>query len=112
MPRLVSFGFRNGVPQGFDVVDARGLKNPYNQLGMKHLDGRDALVRQWLVNGGPGFLDLSNQVVNSVLHGRDVAVGCYGGVHRSVAVVEDAVATLRAMGKHVEAFHRELDVKA
>jgi UPF0042 nucleotide-binding protein len=93
-----SFGFKNGVPHDADIVfDARCIPNPYYENALKHLTGNDQAVIDFLLlseDFNKMFEDI-NAFVKSWLpkyqkDGRSyltVAVGCTGGQHRSVALV-------------------------
>jgi RNase adapter protein RapZ len=94
-----SFAFKRGIPVHADYVfDARMLPNPHYEAELKALTGKDAPVAAWL-----GQFDEVNrfaQDIQAFLHRwlpyleRDhrsyvtVAVGCTGGQHRSVYLVE------------------------
>ena len=96
--RLVSFGFKRGIPTDVDtVLDVRGMPNPYYREELRPLPGTDRSVQQHVFS--PESLELyeqMRQLVRSLAFlaesgGRSnysVAVGCTGGQHRSVAVVE------------------------
>lgn len=96
--RLVSFGFKRGIPTDVDtVLDVRGMPNPYYVDELRPLAGTDAGVQRHVFS--PESLELYNQMrllVRSLAYlaesgGRSnysVAVGCTGGQHRSVAVIE------------------------
>jgi UPF0042 nucleotide-binding protein len=94
-----SFGFRQGIPGDADFVfDVRTLPNPYWEPALTALDGRDAAVRRFLETS-PAVDVLFNDLVR-FLEARipeyeranrgylTVAVGCTGGQHRSVYLVE------------------------
>jgi len=93
-----SFGFKNGVPHDADIVfDARCIPNPYYENALKHLTGNDQAVIDFLMlseDFNKMYEDI-NAFVKSWLpkyqkDGRSyltVAVGCTGGQHRSVALI-------------------------
>lgn len=96
---LVSFGFKHGLPLDFNLVfDVRFLPNPYFEPSLTHLDGRDPEVAKFVL--GPDGLELTRQV-ESLLRftlpqfqkeGKlyvTICVGCTGGQHRSVTIVEE-----------------------
>ncbi|MCC6212919.1 MAG: RNase adapter RapZ [Burkholderiales bacterium] len=94
-----SFAFRDGIPLDADwVVDARMLPNPHYQPGLAPLTGRDAPVIAFLEgeNLVRAFLDdlrafLARWLPEMKRDSRSyltVAVGCTGGRHRSVYLVE------------------------
>lgn len=94
-----SFAFKNGVPRDADLVfDVRCLPNPHYDPMLRPLTGRDQPVAQWL----SGFDDVCAMIddIESFIrkwlprYTEDtrsyltVAIGCTGGKHRSVYVVE------------------------
>ena len=96
---FVSFGYKLGLPRGADLVfDVRFLPNPFFVEGLKDRDGRDPEVRRFIEmsNGTEEFLEklenfLSDLIPKYAGEARGyltVAIGCTGGRHRSVAVVE------------------------
>jgi len=96
---LVSFGYKHGIPYDADLVfDVRFLPNPHFVEGLKSLDGRDPAVREFVM-GHPQsrqLLDRLQELLRLLLplYQREgkayltVAIGCTGGRHRSVALVE------------------------
>ena len=96
---LVSFGFKHGLPLEFNLVfDVRFLPNPYFDRSLTHLDGRDPEVARFVL--GPDGRELVDQIDRllrfSLPHFQregklyvTICVGCTGGRHRSVAVVEE-----------------------
>lgn len=103
---LVSFGFRNGMPQDADLVfDVRFLPNPHYEASLREFDGRDPRVRTYVFRGGEAeaFLVHTEGLLRFLLpryhregkHLVSVAVGCTGGKHRSVAIAEALAERLR-----------------
>jgi RNase adapter protein RapZ len=97
---LVSFGFKHGLPVEFNLVfDVRFLPNPYFEASLTHRDGRDPEVARFVLGGGDGMLlvDHVERLLRFALpHFQNegklyvtIAVGCTGGRHRSVAVIEE-----------------------
>lgn len=97
---ITSFGFKHGHPPDADIVlDARMLANPNFTPRLKPLDGRDPSVRDFVFGDADArtFLDKAADIIDFVVGaygGKDklylnVAIGCTGGRHRSVAVVEE-----------------------
>ncbi|NMR20916.1 RNase adapter RapZ [Cellulomonas fimi] len=116
---VISFGFKYGIPLDADhVVDVRFLANPYWVSELRHLSGRDAPVRDYVLNlpGAQVFIERYVAALEPVLAGYlqeekryvTIAVGCTGGKHRSVAVSEVIGAELRARGQHVIVGARDL----
>ncbi|MDI7266828.1 MAG: RNase adapter RapZ [Myxococcota bacterium] len=116
--RLVSFGFKYGTPLDADIVlDARFLSNPYFVDVLRPLAGTDPAVMSF-VTGSPDaawFLDGIEAATERLLplyehEGKayvTVAVGCTGGRHRSVALVETLGARLARLSPEIR--HRDVD---
>ena len=114
-----SFAFKRGVPMDADYVfDVRMLPNPHYLPELKPLTGKDAPVAAFLkastevdamFNGIQGFLQHWLQAL-----ARDhrsyvtVAIGCTGGQHRSVYLVEALAQAFGAQWNTLRR-HRELD---
>ncbi|HWS58671.1 MAG TPA: RNase adapter RapZ [Actinotalea sp.] len=116
---VVSFGFKYGLPLDADhVVDVRFLANPYWISELRHLTGRDAPVRDYVLElpGARLFVERYVEALEPVLAGytheekryATLAVGCTGGKHRSVAVAEALAGALREHGRRVVVTHRDL----
>ncbi|HET8969873.1 MAG TPA: RNase adapter RapZ [Candidatus Nanopelagicales bacterium] len=115
----VSFGFKYGLPLDADhVVDVRFLSNPYWVTELRHLNGRDEPVRDYVLGlpGAEDFVERYVAAIEPVLAGYlteqkpyvTIAVGCTGGKHRSVAISEAIAQRLRAAGENVRTVHRDL----
>jgi UPF0042 nucleotide-binding protein len=96
---LESFGFKHGIPGDADFVfDARSLPNPYWETSLRALDGRNPAVIRFLeshFNVNSYIDDIVRFIVPRFEEFRasnrrylTVAVGCTGGQHRSVYIVE------------------------
>ncbi|MBK8788721.1 MAG: RNase adapter RapZ [Holophagaceae bacterium] len=118
--RLLSFGFKRGVPADADVIlDARFLPNPFYVEALKPLTGRDWPVQQFLLESHEfrEFLERAESWLRWSLplvqqEGRayhTLAIGCTGGQHRSVALVEMLAHRLRGDVAALTIRHRELD---
>ena len=114
-----SFGFRHGLPGDSDFIfDARGLPNPYWEPKLRALTGKDPTVVRILDDSpvGQRFVqDLRTllahwipQFESSNRQYLTVSVGCTGGYHRSVYVVEKLAAHFRELGREVLVKHNEL----
>jgi RNase adapter protein RapZ len=114
-----SFAFKKGVPLDADYVfDVRMLPNPYYEPDLRELTGRDLPVAQYLAKQPAveqftahieGFLrrwlpDLARDHRSYV----SVAIGCTGGQHRSVFIVEQLHARF-ARDHNATKRHRELE---
>lgn len=116
---VLSFGFKYGLPLDADhVVDVRFLANPYWVTELRHLTGRDAPVRDYVLglDGARLFVERYADALEPVLAGyvqedkryATLAVGCTGGKHRSVALSEALADLLRERGHRVVVSHRDL----
>jgi len=118
--RLLSFGFKRGVPADADVIlDARFLPNPYYVEALKPLNGKDWPVQEYLLEA-PEFREFLQRAEDWLRwslplvqqEGRayhTLAIGCTGGQHRSVALVEMLAHRLRNDVAALSIRHRELD---
>lgn len=118
--RLISFGFKHGIPPEADmVIDLRFLPNPFFVDALAPLTGLDASVADYVLAGPPGN-DFMVKLKDFLLYliplyakeGRyrfSVALGCTGGRHRSVAVTESLAWTLKSLGYSVSIEHRHKD---
>jgi hypothetical protein len=116
----MAFGYKKGIPDGAAwVVDVRLLENPYWVDELRPLDGRDAAVREFVLNQAAArdLLDnLERTLRNALPHYRErgrsqlvVAIGCTGGRHRSVVVAKELAGRLeRIEGVDVEFTARDL----
>ena len=117
---LVSFGYKYGAPRDADlVIDCRFLPNPHWVEDLRPLPGTDDRVRSYVRDQQQyrEFLRrlrslLGFMVPGFVAEGKSyltVGVGCTGGRHRSVVVVEDLAAFFREKGMPASVDHRDLD---
>ncbi|WP_203934767.1 RNase adapter RapZ [Virgisporangium ochraceum] len=115
----LSFGFKYGLPPDADfVLDARFLPNPYWVPELKELTGRDEDVSKYVLgqHGARSFVETYARLINATAPGFEregkryltVAVGCTGGKHRSVAIVEELARRLREVRLSATAQHRDL----
>jgi len=117
---LISFGYKYGAPRDADlVIDCRFLPNPHWIDELRPLPGTDERVRTY-VAGQQTYREflrrlrslLGFMVPGFVAEGKSyltVAVGCTGGRHRSVVVVEDLARFFRDKGLGASVSHRDLD---
>ncbi|SDL16657.1 RNase adapter RapZ [Microbacterium azadirachtae] len=117
---VMSFGFKYGLPSDADLVaDMRFLPNPFWIDELRGSTGLDAEVRDYVLSreGAQEFLDAYTAALRPILEGYQrenkshstVAIGCTGGKHRSVAMVEELAARLGQIpGVAVTVRHRDL----
>jgi UPF0042 nucleotide-binding protein len=115
---LVSFGFKHGLPVELNhVFDVRFLPNPYFEPTLTHLDGRDPAVASYVL--GPDGLELVRQIEGLLRfslpqfqkEGKlyvSICVGCTGGRHRSVTIVEELRKRLGSAWD-IQVRHRDVD---
>ncbi|BAO00319.1 hypothetical protein HHS_03490 [Candidatus Pantoea carbekii] len=115
-----SFGFKYGIPMDIDYVfDVRFLPNPHWDPKLRSMTGLDHSVI--------AFLERCTEVHNFIYQTRNyletwlpmleknnrsyltVAIGCTGGKHRSVYIVEQLTRYFRFRGKNVQSRHRTLE---
>lgn len=116
---FLSFGFKNGIPDGADYVfDVRCLPNPHWLPELRPLTGRDAPVADYLQQQ-PAVLAMEDDLRGFLdrwlprFQEQDrayvtIAVGCTGGQHRSVYMVERLAEHFRHHYSQVVVKHREL----
>ena len=118
---LVSFGFKNGLPIDADIVmDVRFLPNPYYDEELRELRGTDEEVYDFVMRQPEteDFYNLFMDLINYTLPGYrregksslTIAIGCTGGHHRSVALIERMAKQIEAAGYPVNVTHRDFNV--
>jgi RNase adapter protein RapZ len=121
---LMSFGFKHGPPREEDLAfDVRFLPNPHYEHDLRELTGHDERVVDYIARDGRleelysrlhSLLDflLPEYVAEGKAH-LVIAVGCTGGRHRSVAIVEHLAARYRESEElTVAVAHRDIDKRS
>src|SRR5208283_2697696 len=114
---LISFGFAYGIPLEADIVqDVRFLPNPFFVEGLRQKTGMSREVAEYMTsNEGfnkffPMLLDfLVNLIPLFEREGKSyltICIGCTGGRHRSVSIVNELEGHLRMMDYNVTVLHR------
>jgi UPF0042 nucleotide-binding protein len=118
---LTSFSFKRGLPREADMVfDVRFLKNPHYDPQLRPLTGLDSAVGAY-IESDAGFVDFYYRLTNFLKpllplyleEGKNyltVALGCTGGKHRSVYLVQKLGAFLYEEGYNVTLRHRDLEI--
>ncbi len=117
---IESFGYKHGIPLDADIVmDVRFLPNPHWDEELRPLTGRDEAVRAFVLGDEMTlrFLSHFEALLRDVIpsyqaEGRNyltIAIGCTGGRHRSVAIVEHLVERLASDDVKALASHRDVD---
>jgi UPF0042 nucleotide-binding protein len=116
---LISFGYKHGLPYDADLVfDVRFLPNPHFVDELRALDGRDPRIQDFILvhDESRQLLERIQDLLRFLLpfYRREgkayltVAVGCTGGRHRSVALVETLRAFLEHLGCPARIVHRDI----
>jgi len=119
---LLSFGFKYGVPSDADFIfDVRCLPNPYWKPALRTLSGLEEPVIEFLesIPESTQLLeDISGFIQKWIPHFEadnrsyiTVAIGCTGGQHRSVYMVESMAKKMSSMIHNIQTRHRELKTK-
>jgi RNase adaptor protein for sRNA GlmZ degradation len=117
---LFSFGFKFGIPEDVNMLwDVRFLPNPYWVESMRARSGQEKDVADYVVESPAGqeFLRLMKPLLLFLVQKNQEAlktelrlgVGCTGGKHRSVAVVEALRLALQEQPVQLTIFHRDID---
>jgi UPF0042 nucleotide-binding protein len=119
---VISFGFKHGTPLDVDtLLDVRFLPNPHYDAELRPLTGHDEPVREAVLGqvDAQRFLEMAGGMLSFLIpryaaEGKTyftVGVGCTGGRHRSVAIVEELAKRLPRENAEIELFvrHRDLD---
>jgi RNase adapter protein RapZ len=123
---LISFGFKHGTPLDVDMLlDVRFLPNPHYDPKLRPLTGHDEPVRDAVLGqkDTEGLLTrlrdlLAFLIPRYAAEGKTyftLGIGCTGGRHRSVAIVEDLARYLKeenAGGSEIDLFVRHRDLEA
>ena len=116
--QLMSFGFKHGTPADADFVfDVRCLPNPHWEPTLRSMTGRDAAVIAWL-DRYPEVRRMLKDIQVFLDHWLPeyqkqdrayltVAIGCTGGKHRSVYIVEQLARIFGSRFENIIINHRE-----
>lgn len=117
---LQSFGFKNGVPADADLMfDVRFMRNPHFDDGLRTMTGLNEEVQEY-VKADESYSMFVYKLVDMVKmliplyikEGKkylNISIGCTGGKHRSVTVVENLATILHDNSCTVKVKHRDID---
>ena len=119
---ISSFGFKYGIPSEADVMfDVRFLPNPYYVPSLKKLTGNNRKVKEFIFRTelAGQFVDEVHHLLKSMIGGYmnegkyhlNIAFGCTGGHHRSVAIANAVADEFRKDGVRVRVNHRDMDLQ-
>ena len=118
---IESFGFKNGIPADADFVfDLRCLPNPYWTVELRGLTGRDSEVQEFL-DAHEHFIAMHDDILgflsrwipeyrNAHRGYLTIAIGCTGGQHRSVYMVDKLAASLADRDEIVATRHNVVNI--
>ena len=117
--KLQSFGFKKGVPMDSDTVfDVRALPNPYWEAELREFTGRDRPIEDYL-RQFPETREMLSEIETHMRRwiprhnvlGRQyftLSVGCTGGKHRSVYLIEELNRLVNDLSDNLIVVHRDL----
>ncbi len=119
MVNLISFGYRYGLPPEADMVfDARFLPNPYFVQDLKQFDGNNPKIVDYVMGWDESrkFLQELYELMTFLtpLYEKEgkaylnIAVGCTGGRHRSVVMVNQFARYFDERNYRVNIHHRDI----
>ena len=117
---LTSFGYKFGIPHDTDIIlDVRFLPNPYFVAELRHKSGLEHEVEEYVLGNAEtrAFLDRLYALLEFTLplyerEGKSsltLALGCTGGRHRSVALVEELQKRFGGGSLRIHVKHRDID---
>ena len=118
--RIVSFGFKHGVPKDVDLLlDCRFLPNPHWEENLREMTGEDGQVREFLLQKeiSTQFLTHLESMLRLIMpayqdEGKSylsLAIGCTGGKHRSVVIANELKGVLSSLGFGASVSHRDIE---
>ncbi len=119
---ISSFGFKYGIPTESDVMfDVRFLPNPFYVASLKKLSGNNRKVKEYIFRSelADQFVNSAHDLLKSMVPGYinegkyhlNIAFGCTGGHHRSVAIANAVAEEFKKDGMRVRIYHRDLDLQ-
>ncbi len=117
---FVTFGFKRGIPADADIVfDVRFIPNPFYVDRLKPKTGQDDEVKEYVMafEGTGKFIDsVTDQLLLLIpMYKQEaknelvVAIGCTGGMHRSVVLAEALQMKMLKAGYRATVSHRDMD---
>ena len=117
---ILSFGFKYGIPEDSDLVfDVRFLPNPYYIPDLKPQTGNDRPVYDYVMSS-PQAVTFEKQlfemveflIPNYILEGKNqlvISIGCTGGKHRSVTIVNALAKHMKQLPYSIKVEHRDIE---
>lgn len=116
---IQSFGYKNGIPLEADMVfDMRFIPNPFYVPSLKDFTGNNKKIRDYVMKQPESklFFESIRKVINAIIpayikegkYSLNIAFGCTGGQHRSVAMANEFAQTFKREGRRITLEHRDL----
>ncbi len=116
---VMSFGYKYGMPINADMVfDMRFIPNPFYVPSLKRATGNSKKVRNFVMRHlvTQMFIKDLDSLVNNIIpcymkegkYNLNIAFGCTGGQHRSVAMANEFAERFELQGKQVTLEHRDI----
>ncbi len=116
---ISSFGYKHGNPPEVDMIfDVRFIPNPYHVESLRHLTGNNKKVAHYVLKQGitKEFISQLENMIDTLApafeqEGKshlNIAFGCTGGQHRSVAIANEMFRRFSDKGYRVTLEHREV----
>lgn len=118
--QILSFGFKYGVPQEADLImDVRFLPNPYFVPELKDKTGKTKEIQEYIFSRQEStvFLEKYLNLIDYLIplyekEGKaylTLAIGCTGGMHRSVAIAEAVFEHFQCQNRLAGISHRDIE---
>ena len=116
---IQSFGYKHGMPLDADMVfDMRFIPNPYYVPSLKELTGNSMKVKNYVLRQQvtidfiakiiPMLEEMIPAYMQEGKYHLNIACGCTGGHHRSVASANELARIFREKGYRITLAHRDL----
>lgn len=116
---ITSFGYKYGIPTETDMTfDMRFIPNPFYVNSLRELTGNNRKVSSYVMKFDitKDFIRQADKLINTLIPGYikegkyhlNIAFGCTGGHHRSVAVANEMARIFEEQGYRVTVNHRDL----
>ncbi|MBI5207895.1 MAG: RNase adapter RapZ [Candidatus Firestonebacteria bacterium] len=117
---LYAFGYKYGIPLDADLVfDVRFLPNPFYIEGLKPLSGKSDRIKEYVLGNeiSQKFLKKLNSFIDFLIPKYisenkaylTIAIGCTGGKHRSVVIVDEILRHLSKKNYSARTIYRDIE---
>ncbi len=119
--KIISFGFKNGIPLDADMVyDVRCFPNPFYISELRDKTGNDTAVQEYVMNNTSAqeYIKKIQEMIEFLIpvfmgEGRNtliIAIGCTGGHHRSVTFANRLGDYVKTLGYTSGVVHRDIKI--